>query len=305
MESKGGQTQPRRMSGEREEDETAAEAAESQAFGVALDKLMAAEAEAAAEAETQGARAGGTLLPRVLHECIAYLWRNGLDTEGLFRRSPPSTALRAAKLRYSRGQAVDLEAAGVHVAAVLLKVFFRELPDAVFGGGYAAVRALPAARVGKDADADADTEADADAEELRARMEEMRTRYVREEIVAPLSKATRHALCGTFALLHAVARNETRNRMTAYSLAVVWAPNLARSADPAEDVAMCAAGPAAATVGGVVQIMVQAFGAVFGAEISDLCAGADGGAEDESEAVGGEDAASRVLAAIARSGTLS
>ncbi|KAJ2516506.1 hypothetical protein GGI11_003430 [Coemansia sp. RSA 2049] len=281
MESKGGQTQPRRMSGEREDDETAAEAAESQAFGVALDKLMAAEA----EAETQRGRAGGTLLPRVLRECIAYLWRNGLDTEGLFRRSPPSTALRAAKLRYSRGQAVDLEAAGVHVAAVLLKVFFRELPDAVFGGGYAAVRALPVAR------------------ELRARMEEMRTRYVREEIVAPLSRATRHALCGTFALLHAVARNEARNRMTAYSLAVVWAPNLARSADPAEDVAMCAAGPAAATVGGAVQIMVQAFGAVFAAEISDLCAGADGGGEDESEAVGGEDAASRVLAAIARSGT--
>ncbi|KAJ2732838.1 hypothetical protein H4R23_002752, partial [Coemansia sp. Cherry 401B] len=68
------------------------------------------------------------LPPRAVRQCISYIRQHGLATEGLFRRSPPSTALRAAKDGFNRGQHVDLALAGVHVACVLLKVFVRELP---------------------------------------------------------------------------------------------------------------------------------------------------------------------------------
>ncbi|KAJ2546472.1 hypothetical protein GGH95_006839, partial [Coemansia sp. RSA 1836] len=105
---------------------------ESLAFGVPLAALMR--------------RGNHVVLPRPVRECIAFLRRHGAATEGVFRRSPPSTALRAAKAAYNGGQAVDLSlGGGVHVAAVLLKLFFRELPAPVFGndGDYAVVRALP------------------------------------------------------------------------------------------------------------------------------------------------------------------
>ncbi|KAJ1884301.1 hypothetical protein LPJ81_007116, partial [Coemansia sp. IMI 209127] len=267
---------------------------ESQAFGVALDKLVSSDG-------------GGTvarILPRPLLECISYIRREGLDTEGLFRRSPPSTSLRAAKERYNRGQAVDLElSGGVHVAAVLLKLFYRELPDAVFGGSYAVVRGLPLAS-SKASNASDEEE---DSQVVAEQMDAVRARYVKEEVLGALSKEYRRILCCTFALLSVVAQREAVNKMTAYNLAVVWAPNLARSEDPVEDVAMCGSGPGAATVGAVVQIMIQSFGSVFEDEVAEIAAASrvegDSGsqAEEEEEEEGG-DAASRVLDAIDQRG---
>ncbi|KAJ1997974.1 hypothetical protein GGI04_005197 [Coemansia thaxteri] len=192
------------------------------------------------------ALADEVLLPAPVRESIAHLRRHGVATEGVFRRSPASHALRAAKDAYNRRQHVDL-AGGVHVAAVLLKVFFRELPAPLFGtDGYAAVRALPPPSTGE------------------------RAAYVADVVLAELSRASRRLLCCTCALLAAVARNSAVNRMTAANLAVVWAPNLARSASPMADVAMCAAGPASATVGSVVLIMITEFDRVFAREIADI-----------------------------------
>ncbi|KAI9499852.1 Rho GTPase activation protein, partial [Coemansia spiralis] len=184
---------------------------ESQVFGVPLETLVT------------NATAG--MLPRPLRECISYIRHNGLATEGLFRRSPPSTALRAAKDSYNRGQHVDLDLAGVHVAAVLLKLFFRELPTPVFGtqNSYEIVRALPLA--GKTAPQEEGDTVDAVSEQ----MDNVRARYVEEVVLGSLDKACRLVLCFTFALLGVVSRHEEDNRMSAYNLAIVWAPNLARS----------------------------------------------------------------------------
>ncbi|KAJ2642842.1 hypothetical protein GGF44_001459 [Coemansia sp. RSA 1694] len=218
---------------------------ESLAFGVPLAALMR--------------RGNHVVLPRPVRECIAFLRRHGAATEGVFRRSPPSTALRAAKAAYNGGQAVDLSlGGGVHVAAVLLKLFFRELPAPVFGndGDYAVVRALPVA--GKSAGSPQTDQADQQMDDLRAR-------YVADVVLPQLVRETRLLLCFTAALLACVARNAATTRMTAFNLAVVWAPNLARSASPVADVAMCCAGPGAASVGAVVQIMVSSFDLVFAA----------------------------------------
>ncbi|CAG8661628.1 9231_t:CDS:2, partial [Scutellospora calospora] len=87
-------------------------------FGVHVEKLMGTE--------------GENGLPRVVRDCVAYLRSEGLETEGVFRRSPSSVLLRQAKEAYDRGNPVNLEDYGVHVAAVLLKMFFNALPVPVF-----------------------------------------------------------------------------------------------------------------------------------------------------------------------------
>ncbi|KAJ2056665.1 hypothetical protein GGI17_006077 [Coemansia sp. S146] len=216
------------------------------AFGVPLEGLM-----------VRGGSSSSVILPRPVRECIAYLRHNGVATEGLFRRSPPSTVLRAAKDAYNGDQPVDLELGGVHVAAVLLKLFFRELPEPVFSShSYATVRALPVATISSS------------AADVAKQMDSVRARYVEEVILPSLTRECRLLLCFTCALLAIVARNEDANRMTAFNLAIVWAPNLARSANPVADVAMCSAGPQSATVGSVVQIMVACFDSVFAAELA-------------------------------------
>ncbi|KAJ2038482.1 hypothetical protein GGI01_001521 [Coemansia sp. RSA 376] len=233
------------------------------AFGVPLEGVM-----------TRGSNSSA-ILPRPVRECIAYLRHNGVATEGLFRRSPPSTVLRAAKDAYNGDQPVDLELGGVHVAAVLLKLFFRELPEPIFSShSYATVRALPVATIDGNAAAD-----------VAKQMDSVRARYVEEVILPSLSRECRLLLCFTCALLAIVARNEESNRMTAFNLAIVWAPNLARSANPVADVAMCSAGPAAATVGSVIQIMVACFDSVFAAELATILGSSNTATDDRVVAV--------------------
>ncbi|XP_032814156.2 rho GTPase-activating protein 8-like isoform X2 [Petromyzon marinus] len=86
-----------------------------QQFGVGLKRL---------------AENSGQLIPLVVRDTVAYLKEHGLQTEGIFRRSASTQALRETQERYNRGQPVDFQALGdVHLAAVILKTFLRELPE--------------------------------------------------------------------------------------------------------------------------------------------------------------------------------
>lgn len=53
-----------------------------------------------------------------------------MNVVGIFRRAPNNVTLRQIKDKFDRGEAVDLEEMGdCHLAAVLIKLLLRELPQ--------------------------------------------------------------------------------------------------------------------------------------------------------------------------------
>ncbi|TNN29387.1 Rho GTPase-activating protein 1 [Liparis tanakae] len=72
----------------------------------------------------------GDQVPQVMRDTIGFLSAQGLDIEGIFRRSANVTLVRDVQLRYNSGEAVNFtEMEDIHLAAVILKTFLRELPE--------------------------------------------------------------------------------------------------------------------------------------------------------------------------------
>ncbi|KAF6117400.1 Rho GTPase activating protein 8 [Phyllostomus discolor] len=72
----------------------------------------------------------GELIPPVLRFTVTYLREKGLRTEGLFRRSASVQTVREVQRLYNQGKPVDFDDYGdIHVPAVILKTFLRELPQ--------------------------------------------------------------------------------------------------------------------------------------------------------------------------------
>ncbi|XP_028250349.1 rho GTPase-activating protein 8-like [Parambassis ranga] len=72
----------------------------------------------------------GAVIPPVMSQTITYLREQGLRTEGLFRRSARVQLIKDVQKLYNLGKSVNYEEFGdVHVAAVILKTFLRELPE--------------------------------------------------------------------------------------------------------------------------------------------------------------------------------
>lgn len=79
-------------------------------------------------------------LPRVVRDCLQHLRAVGLNTQGVFRLSPPTSLLKSVKDAYDRGQPIHFASfqqdglsssneAGVHLAAALLKLYLNSLPQ--------------------------------------------------------------------------------------------------------------------------------------------------------------------------------
>ncbi|XP_062301543.1 rho GTPase-activating protein 1-like [Scomber scombrus] len=69
-------------------------------------------------------------VPVVMTDTISFLSEQGLEIEGIFRRSANVTLVKEVQLKYNSGTAVDFkEMEDVHLAAVILKTFLRELPE--------------------------------------------------------------------------------------------------------------------------------------------------------------------------------
>ncbi|KAM7365243.1 hypothetical protein PAMP_016188 [Pampus punctatissimus] len=69
-------------------------------------------------------------VPVVMRDTINFLSEQGLEIEGIFRRSANVTLVKEVQLKYNSGVAVNFtEMEDVHLAAVILKTFLRELPE--------------------------------------------------------------------------------------------------------------------------------------------------------------------------------
>ncbi|CAG8437320.1 3438_t:CDS:2 [Ambispora gerdemannii] len=184
-------------------------------FGVPIEVLMGSEGEKG--------------LPRVIKDCVNYLRAEGLETDGIFRRSPSSILLRQAREAYDRGNPINLADYGVHVSAVLLKMFFAQLPVSVFPAEiYETLR------------------------QIRLKNGHLeRIEFIRETIfplLLPPVVILLHYVCS---LLYDISKREKVNRMTAYNLAVMMAPNLVHSGNPLLDVSMCVLSTDSDSGGGV------------------------------------------------------
>ncbi|XP_036015507.1 rho GTPase-activating protein 8 isoform X3 [Mus musculus] len=72
----------------------------------------------------------GELIPPVLRWTVTYLREKGLRTEGLFRRSASAQTVRQVQRLYDQGKPVNFDDYGdMHLPAVILKTFLRELPQ--------------------------------------------------------------------------------------------------------------------------------------------------------------------------------
>ncbi|KAB0350777.1 hypothetical protein FD754_015634 [Muntiacus muntjak] len=72
----------------------------------------------------------GELIPPVLRCTVTYLREKGLHTEGLFRRSASVQTVREIQRLYNQGKPVNFDDYGdIHLPAVILKTFLRELPQ--------------------------------------------------------------------------------------------------------------------------------------------------------------------------------
>ncbi|KAF8973769.1 hypothetical protein BDZ97DRAFT_1900560 [Flammula alnicola] len=184
----------------------------SSVFGVPLQDLMGYSGEK-----------GG--VPRVVKDAIQFLRDMGLQDEGLFRRSPSSSLLRAAQEAYDRGNVVSLENfADPHLAAVLLKKYLRDLPEPIFPESlYGIVIRCPLPPgVSEDHES-----------------EMASVQFVRDVLLPELVPCAYILLSHVLHLLHDVSLRSDYNRMDATNLAIVICPNLVKGANAMRDVMMC------------------------------------------------------------------
>ncbi|XP_064372952.1 rho GTPase-activating protein 8 isoform X3 [Dromaius novaehollandiae] len=72
----------------------------------------------------------GELIPPVLKQTVSYLKRKGLRVEGLFRRSASIQTIKDVQKLYNQGKSVNFDDYDdIHIPAVILKTFLRELPE--------------------------------------------------------------------------------------------------------------------------------------------------------------------------------
>ncbi|XP_037618231.1 rho GTPase-activating protein 1-like [Sebastes umbrosus] len=158
------------------------------------------------------------LVPVVMRDTISFLSEQGLEIEGIFRRSANVTLVKEVQLRYISGETVNFrEIEDVHLAAVILKTFLRELPEP-----------LLTFQLYNDIVNFTSVSSDSQGEIMKALVESLP-----EENYASLRYLV------TF--LAQVSANSEVNKMTNSNLAVVFGPNLLWGRDNA--MSLSAIGP--------------------------------------------------------------
>ncbi|XP_034061298.1 rho GTPase-activating protein 1 [Gymnodraco acuticeps] len=157
-------------------------------------------------------------VPVVMRDTINFLSEQGLEIEGIFRRSANVTLVKQTQLQYNSGATVNFrEMEDVHLAAVILKTFLRELPEP-----------LLTYQLYNDIVNFSSVPTDSQVEQLKTLMES-------------LPEENNVSLRYLISFLAQVSANSEVNKMTNSNLAVVFGPNLLWGRDNA--MSLSAIGP--------------------------------------------------------------
>ncbi|KAI5809512.1 Rho GTPase activation protein, partial [Peziza echinospora] len=161
-------------------------------------------------------------LPLVLIETSRYLKQYHLKTEGIFRIPPSIQLLDIAKEAYDRGQFIRPSDYGPHVAAGLIKLYYRSLPEPL----------IP-------------TRFYAELEAKWKNAEDVRLLLTGHEGKGGLPFTTRVLLTRhLIPLMAVVSAHAAANKMTVDNLSICIAASLVRGDDPLKDM-MLSRGPLA------------------------------------------------------------
>ncbi|XP_072045221.1 rho GTPase-activating protein 8-like isoform X2 [Amphiura filiformis] len=150
-------------------------------------------------------RNGGDPIPKVVRETSIYVKEHGLSTEGIFRRCPNALTVKQVQQKYNNGEKVDFaELLDVHIPALILKTFFRELPEPILT---------------------------VELYDEMLRIHDMQDNDAmviacKKIICEKLPEDNYIVLNHLMELLYLVMEHSERNKMTAPNLAVVFGPNL-------------------------------------------------------------------------------
>ncbi|KAG5513779.1 hypothetical protein PMAC_000817 [Pneumocystis sp. 'macacae'] len=191
-----------------------------QMFGLSLSQVMGTE--------------GENGLPKVVKDICAYIRSEALTVKGLFRRSPSSVLLKQVREAYDRGNPVTLSEYGPHLAAVLLKLYLRSLPDPLFTHNlYPLLRKI--------------------SDQSSANI-----LFIRDVLLPKLSKPVVMLLSSICSLLHDVSLHSKDNLMHPRNLSICISPTLVRHpTDPLLDIQLCNLG------GGLGMLMVIAIESTY------------------------------------------
>ncbi|KAG6937992.1 Rho GTPase activating protein 1, partial [Chelydra serpentina] len=139
----------------------------------------------------------------VVRETIAYLREHALTKEGIFRRSAYTQIVKEVQQKYNMGIPVDFQQyEDIHLAAVILKTFLRELPEPLLTFSlYSHVVNFQ-------------------------NVEESNRVDIVRKTLQTLPEENYQVLCFLMAYLAEVSAHSDVNKMTNTNLAVVFGPNL-------------------------------------------------------------------------------
>ncbi|XP_071589383.1 rho GTPase-activating protein 8 isoform X2 [Heliangelus exortis] len=145
----------------------------------------------------------GELIPPVMKETVSYLKRKGLQVEGLFRRSASIQTIKDVQKLYNQGKSVNFDDYhDIHIPAVILKTFLRELPQPLLTFDcYDHILGITS---------------------VESSLRVTRCKQIIQELPEHNYVVLKYLIC----FLHMVSQESIYNRMTASSLACVFGLNL-------------------------------------------------------------------------------
>ncbi|XP_061234101.1 T-cell activation Rho GTPase-activating protein [Neopsephotus bourkii] len=142
-------------------------------------------------------------LPQPIQDLFAILYRKGPSTEGIFRKAANEKARKELKEDLNKGMNVDLKSRSVHLLAVVLKDFLRNIPSKLLSANLYEKWMQALEKPSK-----------------QEKIEELKE--VAEKLPRPNLALLKHLL----SLLHHISQNAETSRMDSSNLAICVGPNM-------------------------------------------------------------------------------